>query len=235
MIDISLFGQSRVKRLLEEFQRQTPFATALALTRIAQDVKKAETGLLKTLDRPTPYTLRAIAIRPATKERLESRVFVKDESVKGVPAAKYLMPQYRGGRRRHKSHEKLLQRFGQMPSGWYAVPGKDVRLNRYGNVTGAQITKILSDLRSMYDPQQNRAEGRKGRYFVMRNRYGRATGVYERVGKKRVKSILHYVRDVHYRKRLDFDGVAVKVIERRYKQHMIDALGDAFRSRRRGA
>lgn len=235
MINISLFGQSQVKRLLEEFQRQTPFATALALTRMAQDIKKAETGALKTLDRPTPYTLRSIVIRPATKERLESRTYVKDEHSSGVAPNKYLYPQYRGGGRNHKSHEKLLQKFGQMPSGWYAVPGKDVRLNRYGNVTGATYTKILSDLRSMYDPQQNRAEGKKARYFVMRNRYGRPLGVYERVGKKRVKSILHYVPRVSYRKRLDFEGVAVKVVERRFKQHVIDALGDAFSTRRRTA
>jgi hypothetical protein len=69
----------QVKRLLDAQQRQMPFAVALALTRTAQDVKRAEQAEMRgVFDRPTPFTLNSLFTKPATKQSLEARVWVKD-------------------------------------------------------------------------------------------------------------------------------------------------------------
>lgn len=222
MITFEAFGQDEVRRLLRGMEDQIPFAMALTLTRTAKDVQQAEQGHLRgALDRPTSFTVRGIRVKPATKRDLEARIWIRDEATKGTAPLTYLMPQLQGGTRRQKRHEKALQRAGILPRGWYTVPGKDVRLNRFGNVTAGTYTKILSALQASPDPFQNAPASR--RYFVKR-RGNRAVGIYQRTSKRRTKSILHFVRNVRYRQRLDFQGVATKVIQRRLNQHMIESL-----------
>ena len=71
---------------------QIPFATAYALTKTAQAAKEdLEQEIVKVFDAPTPYTQRAIYIRPAQKNRLFAQVKLKDESIKGIPAVRYLI------------------------------------------------------------------------------------------------------------------------------------------------
>ena len=56
-IDVRADIKGAVKYLNRVQRKQVPFATALALTRTAQDVAKAETAQIsKKLDRPTPFT-----------------------------------------------------------------------------------------------------------------------------------------------------------------------------------
>ena len=118
MIEISVASNiKQVRRELNAMQRkQLPFATALALTRTAQAVQRAETAQIpRKIDRPTPFTQRAIAFDRATKSRLYSVVRVKP-----VQAA-YLGWQISGGVRRPARSAT-------------AVPAKTLKLNQYGNI-----------------------------------------------------------------------------------------------------
>lgn len=89
--------------LTELQQRQVPFATARALTVTAQLAAGAVTRQLPTIfDRPTPFTLRAIGVQPATKRHLEARVFVKDRQ------AEYLALEETGGTRQPKTRALIM-------------------------------------------------------------------------------------------------------------------------------
>jgi hypothetical protein len=125
--------------------RDVPFAAVKALTRTAklgQEAVRAE--MRAVFDRPTPYTLASTFIRPATKDRPVSSVYLKDDTSKGTPAERYLAAQIEGTTRRHKRMEVALQRIGVLPQGWYVVPGKAARLDGYGNWSRGQIVQVLA-------------------------------------------------------------------------------------------
>lgn len=128
-------------------QDQIPYATALGLTRIAQDVKQAETDTLpRVFDRPTPYTMNSLFMTSATKKELKAEVWFKDRraTFKGTPATEYLAPNVYGGDRNRKRMERALQRVGLLPAGMIAVPGAAAKLDAYGNMERGQIVQILA-------------------------------------------------------------------------------------------
>ena len=116
-IDISS-NIKQVQRELTRIQRkQIPFATAKALTDVAKDAQKAVTAQIDTkLDRPTPFTRRAIGFKKADKIGLFSEVFVKPIQ------SKYLQWQIFGGERKQQSN--------------IGVPTRNKKLNKYGNIPG---------------------------------------------------------------------------------------------------
>jgi len=62
---------------IAEKQIQIPFAMALTLTRTVQSAQRSEKiAMNRQLDRPTPFTLRGVAIERATKSNWEARVFI---------------------------------------------------------------------------------------------------------------------------------------------------------------
>jgi hypothetical protein len=108
-------------------KKQMPFAGAMALTRTAWDMKKKELdpGLDKHLDRPTPFTKKAIRVQKARKNHLVAYVRVAPLQ------ARYLRYQVKGGTRR--PHKKaLLVPVGQ-------------RLNKYGNMPRSTVSKLMQN------------------------------------------------------------------------------------------
>lgn len=110
---------------LQAFQvKQVPFATALALTRLAQGVQKAEgQQVAETFDNPTPFTQNAFAVTPATKASQIAYVYAKDI------AAQYLLPYVEGGMRFLGKKKAML------------VP-KGVAVNQYGNLTRGKLSSL---------------------------------------------------------------------------------------------
>lgn len=141
-----------VARYLRGVERtHIPFATALGLTRIAQDVKRAEQDALpRVFDRPTPYTMNSLFMRSATKREPAAEVWFKDRraTAKGTAAADYLSPNVYGGDRNRKRMEVALQRIGLLPAGMIAVPGKAAKLDAYGNMDRGEIVRVLSWLQA---------------------------------------------------------------------------------------
>jgi hypothetical protein len=79
-------------QLATKFQSQIPFASALALTRTAQDVQREVVKQLPAIfEYPTPFTLNAIAVTAALKSRLTSSVYIRPQQ------AKYLSVEITGG------------------------------------------------------------------------------------------------------------------------------------------
>jgi len=221
-------------------RNQLPFATALALTETAKLAKQAiETAMPTVFDRPTPYTLDALRLIPATKQRLEARVWIKDEADGAAPASRWLTPEVYGGPRNDKRSEALLKARGILPPGKFVVPGKGMKLDRYGNVGRGQLQKILSGLGAQGDRHQNstdsrRSVGNRTRYFVMR-RGREAIGIAERTGKRRdqMHILLAFVGRPGYSQALDFFGIAQRTADAELERQFTLAFDRARATRRR--
>lgn len=233
-----------VPNLAKEFTgiaKQVRFATAVAMTRTARAIKEELVGEMRSkFDRPTPYTLNALAVKPARRDDLSAEVFLKNSASKAIPASKFLAPQILGGSRRHKRFERSLEAAGLLPKGMQAVPGQAAKLDAYGNMSRGQIVKILSYLRASADPTQNRGAGR-GRgsrrmeeYFVARPR-SRAghlrPGIYLRTPDG-PRPVVIYVQPGRYRVRFDFAGVAARVAAERFPAEMERAFDEAVATSR---
>ena len=148
---------TKLSNRLSNYQRkQIPFATALALTRTAQGMRREQQRTMRRVfDKPVPFTVGnserggSLAFQPANKKDPvpESRVFFTEFAGKGTPAYKYLTPQIFGGPRRQKRHEiALSNKLGQKI---YTSPGADAPLLRNGNISGGQYTRILAAVEAL--------------------------------------------------------------------------------------
>ena len=130
-ISVKMETERAEKYLRKAAKKQLPFATAVALTKTAKHLAEVERrSLSKHLDRPTPFTKKAFAIKPARKQdfktgRIFSRLFIKDAQ------EKYLRFAIEGGTRRPKNRAIV-------------VPGQATRLNRYGNLSRNFIKNMLA-------------------------------------------------------------------------------------------
>lgn len=235
-IGVTVDVSGAIERLTDLERRQVPFAIVKALTNTAQAAQReVEREIPSVFDRPTPFTLRSVYVRPATKSRLYAEVKLKDTAAKGNPAVRWMAPQVHGGARPLKAFEKLLQRAGVMPGGWYAVPTRNAPTDQYGNVRGSMIMQILSQLHASRDPTANesatvrakrndgrsRAKKRLSRYFSVQPGRERtrhlAPGIWERVqfgfGQSVRPVVLFVSRAPRYKVRLKFDRIVVRTVD----------------------
>lgn len=233
--NISVDSARAVQRSLSDLEkRQLPFAMVQAVNAAAFEVRERWADVMpQVFDRPTSLTQKAVLYSKATRAKPEARIFLRDEAFKGTPPAKYLQAQVFGGERRPKAFERRLQAKGYLPAGWFAVPGKGAELDAYGNIAGARMNRILSQLGARFDPLQNETETSRGRrerrenkkgtrrgsYFVLPADRGRlVAGVYQRVKTGfggTLASVLRFVRKAPaYRPRYPVQELAQKVVDR---------------------
>ena len=233
----------RLTRYLDDAARnQIPFATALALTRTAQQVPRAAGDQMKRdLDNPKPFTTgrSAFYLQMARKNNLKAEVGFKDIQ------ANYMQWQIAGGSRTQKPYETVLRGMGILPSGYVTVPGRGVKLDRYGNVTRADIAKTISWLAAGGTQVRGRgARTRDERLFVvspnqdLRTRH-LAPGIY-RTGRRQgsaryaiasenfLHAVLLFVSDSDYKTQFDFkklgDGVVSDYFSDEFKRQLNRAL-----------
>lgn len=161
MLTIQITGLEDLRRNIQDLsERRIKAAVATAMTRTAvkaRDALKAE--LMRSIDKPTPYTVRAIKYSAASANRLVAAVGFDVAAIQDVygnvvryadlgpgqtPAGKYMQWTTNGGARTQKRFEKALQAVGALPSGWRAVPGSRAKVNAYGNQNVGEIRQILS-------------------------------------------------------------------------------------------
>lgn len=261
MIKVTFRGLRERLQTLDRLEReQLPFAAALALTRTAQVVAgeiRAEMGVV--FDRPTPATLNSLYIQPATKQRMEARVWIKDgRSVsaggrvvgqagswgKGRAASKWLTPQIYGGPRSEKGIEAMLLRKGVLKPGQFIVPGEKMTLDAYGNLDRGVLNKIMSGA-SLFteegynanatDSDRSTKKGNAKRYFVMHDTNRQPFAVAERTGKGRagLRLVMVFARQPTYSKTLDFFDIAERVAEDVLPIEFEKAMAQALATRRR--
>ncbi len=211
-------------------QRHVPFAMVLAMTRTAQDVKVDEISVMqRVFDRPTPYTLNALGVKPATKA--DAIASVEFKGFGGTPAKRFLNPEVHGGERSQKSSERRLAPLMRGYRFW--VPGRGAKLNGYGNIAGGTLTSILSQLKMSSDPLQNATGSKRSKakrkakaYFVPKGS-GLRAGVWQRSGST-IKPVLIFVSRALYRKRFPFYETAAATVARRFDENFAAALSRAL-------
>lgn len=199
---------------LASTSKQIRAATMTGLTRTALKVRTAEQEeMRRVFDRPTPYSLNAFQVVPATRTDLNARIEQRGFGGGGRPR-EWFNPQVYGGERKTKAFErKLAAVLGLPTSSTYFMPGPGARLDRYGNISGGQLQQVLSDLGAQTDKAQNasaasRKRNKRLRHVVIGRRGGRRFFIGTRQGSR--LSVVLTITDQapSYRKRFDFFGVA---------------------------
>lgn len=244
-----------IAQALHENAKQVPFATALALTKTARDVKNAQAReMSKVFDRPTPYTLNSVFVSPATKAKLEAEVWLKGEGSRDYSTRRhFLVPQIFGGDRALKRFEERMVRTGYMSANERAVPGAGAILDSYGNVSKGQIVKILSQLQAITvsgdysgatDSRRSRAKRSIEAYFVSRGKGSRAGRVTQQLPRgvwvrrrfgplgTSVKPVFLFVSRAIYKERYKFFEVANTVIDKNFAENWKQSWDYALRTAR---
>lgn len=190
-------------RLSDVARKQIPFATALALTRTAQAAQVAVTRSMPSVfDKPNPFTMRAVAIQPATKAKPEARVFVRPVQ------AEYLRLEETGGVRTPK--RKALV----MPAA--------ARVNQHGNLPRGAM-RTLKARKDVFVGQVNGTGGvwqrpaRKGK-----GRQG---------AKLAPKLLISFQPRAKYQPRFGFNNRVERVVRATIGPALREALTKAMRGR----
>lgn len=199
MLKIKFDGLKALQDATDDIiKHHIPKMTAKTLTATAKGFKAFIEGKLPSIfDRPTRWTLNSVYYLSASPKDLNAYVWFKDETAvsKGTPASKYLWPEVHGGPRRLKRYEVALQRFGVLPSGYYTVPGKGVKLDGYGNIPSGTITEMLTGVGALVGMSDTVFYGVLGgykkrkrttaNYFIVRKPTGGLVpGIWERYAEK---------------------------------------------------
>jgi hypothetical protein len=238
MFSIQITGLEGLRAELAQFSDRRFAATvATALTRTAVHVRGAvQAEASRSLDRPTPYTMRQLRYVAATAARPVAAVGFNVAAVQDVfgrvvryeslapgstPAGKYLQHQVDGGQRGLKRMEVALKAAGALPEGYVTVPGQGARTDAYGNVSKGQVIQVLSQLRLQLVAGTNRSMSRDarrqiaaqrkagGRFFVAPVGGKLQPGIYQRefIGVS-ITPVFIFVKSARYSRRFDFYGAA---------------------------
>ena len=249
-VRIVVDGGNVVSRQFSELERtQLPFATSKAINATAFETQQRWAEVMpRIFDRPTSLTRRAVVYTQSTKRNLSAEVKIRDEAYKGTPPAKYLVAQVMGGSRGQKGIERQLTAAGLLPAGMFVVPGQGAKLDQHGNIPRSQINQIKSQLGAQSDPLSNESPVSRGRrlkrnakkgvrggnFFAVKSVGGRLpAGVYERVATgfgSALRSVLHFVRSVSYRRRYPIFDMAQTIFNRRYPANFEKSLSAAVAS-----
>lgn len=240
---------SAVGTALSFSDRRMRAVAASALTAAARDVDRDWQGQLAgRIDRPTLATRKAAVLTQATASSLQAEVKLRDQPAGGAGTAPqdWLEPLERGGQRRMKRFEQVLQRAGVLPAGMRAVPGSGVRSDAFGNVSRSEIIAVLNQLGGMnltrgYQrvigataAKRAAVAARSGReYIVINTRQpgGLRMGIYQRTAASRnastvrgtmrgLRAVFVFTRGTRYRKQLD--------LQERGRQVAVSGLGGHF-------
>lgn len=120
-------------------KRQLPFAAAQALTAVARLGAEAErAAMAKALDRPEPFTLRGVAVKPARKAMPVAWVYLRPIQ------AHYLAPSILGGPQVLNANRAVLAPV-------------DVRLDAWGNIPRRLLARLRGRADVFIGPVKTRA------------------------------------------------------------------------------
>lgn len=223
---------------LQNVAKQSNYATMQAINDSAYAVRgDLQRGMQSSFQGVTPYMVRSIWVRSATKQSLTASVWPKHNGGSGYDPQKILASQVFGGDRKIKGYERALQRLGILPSGMSAVPSKACPLDGYGNPQRGALLKIISYFRAkggaaaVTDTKRARGIASKGQRYIISKGMGKthhlAMGVWLIDG-SRVAPMLMFVKKVKNKKRFDYMAVSDAAVERTfasaYERRMASAM-----------
>lgn len=214
------------KSLISLQAKQVPFATALALTRLAKGAAEAESAAIAaTFDTPTPFTQRAVRTESATKSRPVALVEIKDVQ------AGYLAPYVRGGLRALGGKRGMI------------VP-RDVGVNKYGNLARGKLAALKARpdtfIGTVKFKNGNHVSGVWQRSATARGARRKGNGEYGTRGKHHrvagnrttLKLLIQFKDTTTAPKQLPFEATVRSSVQRNANAAFRDALKQAVASAR---
>jgi len=217
------------RREVQATKGQVRFAEVVALTRTAKDAREAaREEMRRVFDRPTPYSLNAFEVKPATKADLSAQVRQK-VGLGGSSPRHWFHPEVFGGPRTAKAFESALAARMGLPIGsTFFVPGPAAKLDRYGNLSGGQLGQILSDVGARRDAAQNataksRKRNKRERYKIF-GRPGSSRFIYLGSGRDMRIALVAVTRAPVYAARFDFFGATERAAIAAFPNRLAEAL-----------
>lgn len=213
--------------------RLVPYAAATALTRTAQIAAKNDipNAMRSVFTSPTPWTLNSLFVIAATADTQSARIMVKDSVSRGVAPEKFLLPEVEGGGRNEKGFEKALRLGGWLKPGERVIPGDDMPLDAFGNVSGPKIRSILATLEKPRGGGHVKGQ-RRGSYGggIFVGQIGRTRGIWQRDGIGLKLLFLITSTAPQYRARLDFPAIVEKCAQANFEKEFNRAF-EEFRAK----
>lgn len=163
-------------KFLAAAARQMPFAISKGINDTAYAASTAVVNVMKTtLDRPNPYTLKAMRVDRSDKGNLVAYVGLRDDSPsKGTNYRDALGHLFTGGPRKIKKSEGALVRKGQFQGGkGFLGLGSGAPVDSYGNIPRSTIVQLMSYFSAFKEngykanmTDKNRAKLAKGKKIV---------------------------------------------------------------------
>lgn len=258
MLTINVDLSSAIGQLDDLQKRQVPFAASLAINKTAQSVKRRLIDeMVNVFDRPTPYTLDGMYIKPSDKRNLTAEIGLKRDTFKGIPASRFLSSQIGGGTRSHKRFENALMKVGVLPKGFVALPVEETTpLDQYGNIQRGLIIELLAYFRAFGEQGyhanisndkktkmfENRIVKKRGKnfwkmkrgyryFFIQPNQSHLAPGIYKRFrGGRKLLCLIKFVPQANYHKRFRFAEVGQHAVDVAWQAHFQAAIDYAIRT-----
>lgn len=235
-ISIKIDASKALELVERQLPNAAPYVKATMLTSLSGVVqRKIQERMPVSFDRPTPFTVRGVWTKAATKSApVASVYFPESRANAGRGKREYIRPGAEGAAaRRQKRSEALLVKAGVLPPGWVTVPGSYAMrnlLDGYGNMKGQYYRQIIRNLqlktretrlaKPISAPSMKRAArmGVENEFFAVtpgKNALAKGggwlpPGVYKRTGKngRELIQYLKFVRRASYRPRLDLAKIA---------------------------
>lgn len=215
---VKVSGLDAVRNSLASLAIDLQMARQAAETKMAFEIKEAEAlQMVADLDRPTPWALGSLRYKPAGKPGLVGAPTTDGAAVyfesswgytSGLDPEEYLGVQVLGGQTAGpKRSEVRLQDIGLMRRDQVWVPAPGVKLDAYGNVPGAVISAMLSDLGA--NPYALRKDRSCCKNFTWIGQPPNdVKGILARIGMDWLPFLFFVPRVTTYKKRFDFYGRA---------------------------
>lgn len=211
---------SQLQNDLRNFQEQIPFASAKALTGLAQRVKTKEAEAIgQVFDNPTPFTLNALYAKSATKTDLQSKVGFKDAGYYGGNQTHYLTSEIIGGERESTKLERYLRSKNYLHHNELLIPTSAVKLNNNGNMPLKQINDMLLGLQQGYNRRF------EYNYFIPPAGSHLKRGVWRSTWSTgSIAPMVLFIKRTDYNERLRFYTLALETVESDFYQIAGDAV-----------
>jgi hypothetical protein len=182
-------------------ERNLPLAIAQSLTATAKHLQKVQKrSLRKHLDRPTPFTEKGFGLNMARwkdfkRGTMFARVFVQPIQ------SRYLEYQVYGGIRNPPKRANV-------------VPGKDTKVNKYGNLSRKYVQTQLS----------------KPSTYV--GKINGVSGIWQRFKSGRQKLLVLFTGATEYRARYPFFRISDRIVARELPKQINKAVRRALKARK---
>jgi len=232
-MEIKIEGLVELKDKLGKYGKQLPFALSKALNDTLYGAHQAVAREIRdSFDMPMPVIQKGVRYTKADKRNLAVTIYLARGEGNDLDVESILRPHILGGKRLVKASERRLRRFGFMGSDQWIVPGPGAPLDRYGNISAANMARILGQIQSYQEAGYNKTKIRKTKavgsvYAVPR------VGVFRRTGPQSSIPVLFFTSAPQYESnRFDFYYVARKYAEKNFPKHFSKAMEYAIKTAR---